>query len=128
MPRNRVTGPGGYNSICDVCGFKYKASELMKRWDGLMVCKWDWEPRHPQQFIKNINDQPNLPFVRPDSDGIDVSPALNCDGLVESIVDGPVFNLMASEPLTVYKMKVITFGVPVSITDTTTVLCTLIIE
>lgn len=34
---------GDWNAICDVCGQKYKASQLMKRWDGLMVCKEDWE-------------------------------------------------------------------------------------
>ena len=68
--RNRVTGPGGYNVICDVCGLKYKASDLLKRWDGAMVCKWDWEPRHPQEFIRAKNDTTKLPFIRPDNDGL----------------------------------------------------------
>jgi hypothetical protein len=70
MPRNRVTGIGGHNAICDVCGLKYKADELLKRWDGAMVCKWDWEPRHPQEFIRAKRDVTPLPFTRPDENGL----------------------------------------------------------
>ena len=55
---------GDYNAYCDVCGFKYKASELRKRWDGAMVCKRDWEPRHPQDFVKGIKEDQTLPFYR----------------------------------------------------------------
>lgn len=58
---------GEYNAICDVCGFKYKASELTRRWDGLMVCKEDYEPRHPQDFIRPIPDQQKLEWTRPEA-------------------------------------------------------------
>ena len=73
----RVTGKGNYNVLCDVCGFKMKASEVKKRWDGFMVCKEDWEPRHPLDFYAPPTDVFVLPFTRPDSDGIDVGPAIN---------------------------------------------------
>ena len=43
---------GTHNELCDVCGFKYKADELKDRWDGLRVCKYDWEPRHPSDFFR----------------------------------------------------------------------------
>ena len=43
---------GDQNAICDVCGFQYKASELLERWDGAMVCIHDFEYRHPQDFIR----------------------------------------------------------------------------
>jgi hypothetical protein len=43
---------GDWNAICDSCGRKFKASMLQKRWDGLMVCKEDWELRHPQDFLR----------------------------------------------------------------------------
>lgn len=33
---------------CDVCGFQYKMRDLRKRWDGLIVCKWDYEEKHPR--------------------------------------------------------------------------------
>ena len=58
---------GSYNTICDVCGFKYKASDLKMRWDGLMVCERDWEIRHPQELIRPIQDQNKLPWTRPES-------------------------------------------------------------
>ena len=41
---------GDQNAICDVCGFKYKLSELKKRWDNLLVCDFDFETRHPMDF------------------------------------------------------------------------------
>lgn len=68
-----VTGPGNYNVICDVCGFKKKASEVRRRWDGLMVCPEDWEMRHPMDFFRTKNDTVLLPFTRPDNNGLDVS-------------------------------------------------------
>lgn len=70
----RVTGKGGYNALCDVCGFLYKAAELKKRWDGMMCCPEDWETRHPSDFYRSRNDAPKLPWTRPDNNGIDVSP------------------------------------------------------
>lgn len=57
---------GDYNALCDVCGFKFKASELKKRWDGVMVCEADWEPRQPQDFVRGVKDQRALPFTRPE--------------------------------------------------------------
>ena len=43
-------------AVCDVCGREFLASTLMKRWDGLVVCKDDWEPRHPQEFVRAVKD------------------------------------------------------------------------
>lgn len=45
----------GYQSgdprfICDVCGFEYRLSERRRRWDGLIVCPEDWEPKHGQDL------------------------------------------------------------------------------
>lgn len=63
-----VTGKGGYNAICDVCGFKYKNTQLRKRWDGLMVCEADWENRHILDFYKPKLDEHPIPWSRPDRD------------------------------------------------------------
>ena len=68
--RNSVGGPGSYSAICDECGFKFKASELMRRWDGAMVDAACFEPRHPQEFIRATNDTTKLPFIRPDNDSL----------------------------------------------------------
>lgn len=58
---------GDFNAQCDVCGFKFKGSQLKKRWDGLMVCDEDWEQRHPQELIRPVQDQNRLPWTRPES-------------------------------------------------------------
>ena len=31
-----------------------------------MVCKDDWEARHPEEFIRPIPDQQKLPWTRPE--------------------------------------------------------------
>lgn len=53
------------NAICDVCGFKFKASELRLRWDNLRVCSDDMEQRHPQDLIKAKADRQATPWSRP---------------------------------------------------------------
>lgn len=74
--RNTWWDSGNYNTICDVCGFKYKATGLRKRWDGLMVCMQDWEIRHPQELIRPIPDQNKVPWTRPEGTDQFVGPAL----------------------------------------------------
>lgn len=59
--------PGDFYRICDVCGFKVRASETSKRWDGLMVCKADWEPRHSQDFVRGRRDKQTVPNPRPEA-------------------------------------------------------------
>ena len=56
---------GSNNALCDVCGFKYKASELRRRWDNLMVCSLDMEQRHPQDLLRVKADRQTVPFSRP---------------------------------------------------------------
>lgn len=57
---------GDWKAICDSCGRELLASELQKRWDGLMVCSRDWEPRQPQDFVKAIIDHQAIPWSRPE--------------------------------------------------------------
>ena len=64
-PRERLER-GDWNALCDVCGFKFKASELRKRWDNLRVCEKDWELRHPQDFLKSRRDNQSVPWTRPE--------------------------------------------------------------
>lgn len=58
---------GDWNFICDVCGFKFKASEGRRRWDGVYVCKKDFESRHPQEKRRGIKDTQNVEWTRPES-------------------------------------------------------------
>lgn len=56
---------GEHNLICDVCSKKIKSHEGKMRWDGFFVCKEDWEPRHPQDFIRAKVDKITVPMIRP---------------------------------------------------------------
>lgn len=56
---------GEFNVICDVCSKKIKAGESRQRWDGLVVCKDDWETRHSLDFVRAKTDKFTVPFTRP---------------------------------------------------------------
>lgn len=73
---------GDWNALCDQCGFKRKSEELIKRWDGLMVCRPTvkpgcWELRHPQELIRPIPDMQPLPWTRPEPEDQFISNDLN---------------------------------------------------
>lgn len=65
---------GDWNTLCDVCGFKFKASDLKERWDGLMVCHDDWEPRHPSDFFRARKEDQSVPWSRPEDAGTEDGP------------------------------------------------------
>ena len=56
---------GNWNALCDSCGRKFKALDLQKRWDGLMVCREDFEQRHPQDLLRVQREQISVPWSRP---------------------------------------------------------------
>jgi len=65
--KNYLT-PGNYNALCDSCGRKFKASQLRRRWDGLMVCSEDYEVRHPSDFLRVQKEKISVPWARPEPD------------------------------------------------------------
>jgi len=56
---------GNWNALCDSCGRKFKAFDLQKRWDGLMVCQEDFEQRHPMDLLKVQREKIAVPWSRP---------------------------------------------------------------
>lgn len=62
---NTFYKPGSWNAFCDGCGRVFKAEELQLDWKGLMMCPRDWEPRHPQDFVRGVTDNMTPPWVRP---------------------------------------------------------------
>jgi hypothetical protein len=42
--------------VCDWCGCKRRPADLKKTWDGFHVCAKHWEPRHPQDYVRNIRE------------------------------------------------------------------------
>lgn len=47
---------GNYWLVCDVCGKAMRQKDAKTRWDGAVVCPSDWEPRHPQDFVRAVED------------------------------------------------------------------------
>jgi hypothetical protein len=76
---------GDHNAICDVCGRKYKSSDLRKRWDGLLVCKRDWEVRHPQDYVRARKDKITPNKLRPKDDTNFIRPACTTRSAVAGI-------------------------------------------
>ncbi len=55
-----------HNVICDRTGFKVKASQTRKEWNGLLVRVEDWEERHPQDFVRSIREKQFVDDPRPE--------------------------------------------------------------
>lgn len=58
---------GEWNVWCMVCNRKIKSGESLKRWDGLIVCKDDYENRHPLDFLRARQERITVPFAAPTS-------------------------------------------------------------
>jgi len=57
------------SAICDICGFKFKKSQLRKTWDGYMACSINkcWYPKHPFDDPIFTKDDPQpIPNARPE--------------------------------------------------------------
>jgi hypothetical protein len=66
--------PGRHFVVCDICGFEFYDDEVRTTWDGKVVCKDDWEPRHPQDFVRAKPDKISAGYPRrPEAEDIYVS-------------------------------------------------------
>lgn len=65
---------GDFWRICDRCGAKTRASMTFRTWDGLYVCRDDWETRHPQDFVRGRRDDQNVPNPRPEPSDTIIGP------------------------------------------------------
>lgn len=90
--------PGDWNVACSMCGRKFKASQMVRNWQGLWRCREHNEPRQPQDFVRAIPDVQAVPFAQPETD-IDIEfCSLNGVSAIPdaalpdcSIPDNPVF-------------------------------------
>jgi hypothetical protein len=57
--------PGQHLAICDLCGLRFLSGKLRKDYRGLMVCKADYEQRHPQESLKAGKDRIKVDNPRP---------------------------------------------------------------
>lgn len=58
--------PGTWNCICAVCGIQVKSDAILKRWDGVLVCKDDFEVRHSLDFLRVKTERGSIPFTAPE--------------------------------------------------------------
>ena len=56
---------GDWNTQCFQCGFKRKASTLVRNWQGYYVCPEHNEPRQTQDFVKGVPNNQLAPWVQP---------------------------------------------------------------
>jgi len=65
MSNQRGLRPGDFWRIDDRTGMKVPASETRKEWNGQIVHKTKFEPRHPQDFVKGKQERRGVPDPRP---------------------------------------------------------------
>lgn len=66
MSKGRKTlRPGSWKVVCDKTGFRVWAEETAEEWNGLRVLHSVYDERHPQDFAYVPNENPSLPFARP---------------------------------------------------------------
>ena len=68
---------GDWNVICDFSGFKAKASECVKTWDGFYVLRrfvGQETQRHPQDFVRGRTDDQRVAWSRPESTDVFLAP------------------------------------------------------
>jgi hypothetical protein len=64
MGRADYFAEGDWNTACYKCGRKRKASQMRKQWQGYYVCAEHWEPRHPQDFVKAVEEKSTVAWVQ----------------------------------------------------------------
>lgn len=68
-----ATGKWAYG-ISDRSGFRYRLRDMRKEWNGLLVGKDEWEPKHPQlDPLRATPDAQALYNPRPDTTAGSVS-------------------------------------------------------
>jgi hypothetical protein len=89
---------GDWLVCCDRCGGEFYASEMRREWTGLIVCRSDWEPRHPQDFKKGVPDRQNPAWVRPEPADTFVefgTIALSGDEITSGAAEGTLIGLLS---------------------------------
>ena len=103
---------GQWNVICDVCGFKFKSNDIYERWDGLRVCRDDWEVRHPMDFQRGFKDDQSVPYTRPDQSNANGTDANGAPVTGTDVNGNPI---PATLTITTTSLGTITLGVAFSI-------------
>lgn len=90
---------GSWNVICQVCGRKYKAEQIKKRWDGLLVCEEDYEERNILDFLRTQPERQDVPYqsnepadvFRPETCSVEGRQGVAGKGTAGCMICGAVF-------------------------------------
>ncbi len=74
MADDRRYEHGAFYRVDDRSGFKVRAKETKKEWNGLIVRKSISEPRHPQDFVKGRRDDQTVREARSRSIDVFIGP------------------------------------------------------
>ena len=105
--RNKKTRNPGFQSgqhwvSCDRCGCDVRAGDARITWEGFVVCPDDWEPRHPQDFVRAKEDRISPEgFVRSESPDTFITPP--CMGITavadDAVADCAVADSTATDSI-----------------------------
>jgi len=65
---------GSNNIIGDRSGFKIKASDSRKEWNGFLVRRESWEQRQPQDLLRGFPDKQAAQISRPGNPDVFLEP------------------------------------------------------
>lgn len=65
MGRHLHYRPGSFYRVDDRTGFPQRAERTRKEWTGLIVDESVWESRQPQDLVRGVKDNQNVPDARP---------------------------------------------------------------
>ena len=65
MGRADYQAVGDWNVQCFQCGFKAKASQMVRNWQGFYVHPEHNEPRQTQDFVRGVPDNQTPPWTQP---------------------------------------------------------------
>ena len=55
---------GGYWRIDDIDGSRQRAYDTKEQWDGAIVSRENFSPRHPQEYLRSVRDDQSVPKPR----------------------------------------------------------------
>jgi len=62
--RRRAPRLGNHLVIDDLTGHKYRNDEMRFTWQGFLVHKDDWDPKHPQLDLRGRSEKISVPDAR----------------------------------------------------------------
>lgn len=65
---------GSFYRTDDRTGFPQRAEDTRREWNGLIVDERVWEGRQPQDLVRGVKDQQNVPEARPLAPNVFVGP------------------------------------------------------